>query len=292
MRHILVIPTDLIEKLNRAFANEECRRKWNSIGVDSVEEMVNLVIRKMNEDFGKLSIDSYEVENCDVIKEAVENKGSQSKYLGYLKTADENIDGLFFYNEPLTSTGNDLMTRNIWPSLIGIYKGIKDNMVDLHINSRPVYIVNINETSRMRNKGVKINIICALLLGFNYTDVFNNSVMDVVPVDCSLPDGTAVDITRNLKEVFRTVQQFDELISDNNANDYFEYDDEERIVTILPNRLESTNPAAELYRFCSKIIPLAFIAKGNNYQINTELLEGSNISVSDVLIEYLRRFND
>lgn len=292
MRHILVVPTDLIEKLNDARADDECHSRWTDIGVESAEDMMNLIVRKMNEEFVKLSIISYEVKDKAEIKEDVANNGSASKYLGYLKTENEDIDGLFFYNEPKTSTGNDLMTRNIWPSLIGIYKGIKDNMVDLHFNSRPVYIVNINETSRMQNKGVKINIICAMLSGFNYTDVFNNSVMDVAPVDYALPDGTVIEITGKPKDVFRTVQQFDELISDNNNNDYFEYDDEEKTVTILPNRFNSSNPSAELYRFCSKIIPVAYIAKENNYQIDVEPLDTVNIGNLDVLKEYLRRFNN
>ena len=130
-----------------------------------------------------------------------------------------------------------------------------------------------------------------MLLGFSYTDVFNNPVMDVAPVNYTLPDGTVIGSTIKAKERFRSVQQFDELVSDNNHNDYFEYNDEQRTVTILPNKFDSSNPSAELYRFCAKIIPVAYIAKENNYRIDAGALEDINIGNIDVLKEYLRRFN-
>lgn len=294
LNHILIIPNDLIDKLSTAQADENCHEKWLEIGVDTADDMMNAIINKMNEKFDKISITSYRSEDKNAIKDAVNNSGNVSKYLGYLENENGNIDGLFFYNEPQTSTGNDLMTRNIWPALMGIYNNILDSMVDLHISSRPVYIVNINETSRMSNRGVKINIICAMLSDFNYIDMFENSVLDIVsaeliPVDYMLDDGPVIELQGSPKSFFKSLEDFESLITE---NDYFEYDNENKIMSVLPNRFQSSNPSAELYRYCSKIVPAAYIAKENNFTINVEPLNDVTGSNLDILKAYLRKFNE
>lgn len=295
MKHTLVIPTDLIEKLNVAHDDYDCHERWLEIGIDTAEEMLNAVLTKMNEQFTKLSISSYRTEDKYDIKNALNNSGNASKYLGYLEKEDGNIDGLFFYNEPQTSTGNDLMTRNIWPSLIGIYKNISDSMVDLRFSSRPVYIVNLNETSRMANRGVKVNIICAMLSGFNYVDMFDNPILDIVPteelspVDYVLDDGTFIEVQQSARIIFNTLESLNNLIHD---NDYFEIYNDARVMRVLSSRFESSNPSAEVYRFCPKIIPAAYIAKDNKFQIDIDALADVNSGNIDILKSYLRKFNN
>lgn len=116
--------------------------------------------------------------------------------------------------------------------------------------------------------------------------------MDVVAsVDSTLLDGAIIKISGKLKDVFRTVQKFGKFISDDDHNDYFECDDEQKIITILPNKFNSSNPSAELYRFCSKIIPAAYIAKENGYRINIDRLKIKNVGNLDVIKEFLGKFN-
>lgn len=280
----------MVEKLNTAQNDPVCQAKWAQIGVNNANEMIDAIIDKMNSTFGKINIAGYETDDKNNIKDAVNNSGNVSKYLGYLKTDEGNIDGLFFYNEPQTSTGNDLMTRNIWPSLIGIYKNIADSMVDLNISSRPVYIVNINETTRMSNRGVKINIICAVLSGFNYVDMFDTPYLDVLPrVDYMLNDGTIIEIEGNPNTLLKSLDNYNTLFE---SNDYFEYDSNEKVMTVLSNRFESSNPSAEVYRFCPKIIPAAYIAKNQQYRIDVDQLDNVNGGNLDILKAYLRKFNE
>ena len=117
--------------------------------------MINRVISEMNKRFPKLSIINYRVDNKDNIKETIGNRGSSSIYAGYLETENGNVDGLFFYIPPSLNSGNDFLTRQVMPTLLGIYEGISQDMIDLHFNNRPVYILNINETNRSEQRAVK-----------------------------------------------------------------------------------------------------------------------------------------
>lgn len=92
----------------------------------------------------------------------------------------DNGRRVFFIFQPSLNSGNDFLTRQVMPSLLGIYEGISQDMVDLHFNNRPVYIVNINETNRSEQRAVKVSFICAELLGFKYLDIFGREFQDII----------------------------------------------------------------------------------------------------------------
>lgn len=85
-----------------------------------------------------------------------------------------------FYIPPSLNSGNDFLTRQVMPTLLGIYEGISQDMIDLHFNNRPVYILNINETNRSEQRAVKVSFICAELLGFKYLDIFGREFHDIL----------------------------------------------------------------------------------------------------------------
>lgn len=295
MNHVLVVPQDLIDKLQSVETEAAVVDRWKSIGVTNSVEMMTKVIEKLNSTFEKLHISDYRVEDKNSIKEKLENSGNVSKYLGYLEKEDGSIDGLFFYNEPKTSNANDIATRNVWPALIGIYNSISDEMVDLHINNRPVYIVNLNETTRLQQRSVKVNILCSIAAGFNYVDVFDNGLDDVIaeiaPVEYLVDGQLMIEYTNNPRSTIKTLSNFDKLVKGNQDNDFFDVDENNKIVSMLSKRLDnSSNPSAEFYRYCSRIVPAAYYAKTDEFEIDIEQLEHVSTSNTEIIKAYLRKF--
>lgn len=219
LNHILVLPEEFETKLNEAHADSDIHEKWLQIGVDTVQDMINRVISEMNKRFPKLSIINYRVDNKDNIKETIGNRGSSSIYAGYLETENGNVDGLFFYIPPSLNSGNDFLTRQVMPTLLGIYEGISQNMIDLHFNNRPVYILNINETNRSEQRAVKVSFICAELLGFKYLDIFGREFHDILTSLSTEDDEFQIS----------SLADFNRLFAVNGDNELFIVNDEEKV---------------------------------------------------------------
>ena len=180
MERCLVIPQDLVDKLNAAYADVPTKNKWVAIGVNNVNEMIERIIDDLNNKNPKLTIISYRVESNTDIKDRIENSGTTSKFGGYIENNKGNIDALFFYIEPNVGSANDFLSRYVMPSILGIYKSVEKRTKDMHINYMPVYIVGLCSTSRIGNDSVKRTIICAETMGFDYLDVFNNTYKEVI----------------------------------------------------------------------------------------------------------------
>ena len=75
MRHVLVVPDDLIEKLHKAEDDTAILARWEQIGVGSAEEMMDQIICRLNEKFAKLNLAGYRRERKDVIKKNLNNGG-------------------------------------------------------------------------------------------------------------------------------------------------------------------------------------------------------------------------
>lgn len=284
MKHTLVVPKDLIEKLDAAVGDTAIMTRWGQIGVSSTEEMMDKMISRLNQKYEKLKLSGYRREDKAVIKANLNNSGNVSKYLGYFENESGGIDGLFFYNEPKSNNSNDIATRNIWAALLGIYGSVSAEMVDLHFCSRPVYIVNLNETSRLSQRGVKVNIICAMLMGFHYMDMFDNELTDIIAMD---------DACLNPCTMITDLKHFGNFVSAGQHNEFFQVDDETRTVIMSADKFrESSNPSAELYRVCSRIVPAAYFAKREAYRIDIHNLEQMDNTNMNILKAYLRRFNE
>ncbi len=281
MNHILVLPEEFETKLNEAHADNDIHSKWLQIGVDTVQDMINRIISEMNERFPKLSITNYRADNKDNIKETIGNRGSNSVYAGYFETEKGNVDGLFFYIPPSLNSGNDLLTRQVLPSLLGIYEGISQDMVDLHFNNRPVYILNINETNRSEQRAVKVSFICAELLEFKYLDIFGREFHDVI-TSLNGEDDDEFQIT--------SLTNFNRLFATNGNNELFVVDDEEKVLQLLSTKLTtSTNPSAEMYRYCLKVLPAIYMAIDAGYQVNIDAFDNVQMGMFDVIRAYVSK---
>ena len=267
MNHILVLPEEFETNLNDAFANNDIHAKWLRIGIDTVLDMKNSIIAKLNEKYSKLNITGFRIESKQTIKERIENNGSTSVYAGYIEKENGNIDGLFFYIPPSLNSGNDFLTRQVFPSLIGIYENISPNMKDMHFNSRPVYILNINETNRAEQRAVKISFLCAELLGFNYLDVFERDFHDIV-----------TDGDNSIPVITLTI--FNNLFATNGNNEWFIVNHIDKTLKLLSSRVtSSSNPSAEIYRYALKVLPAIYMAVEEGYRIDLSDFENVNVGM-------------
>ncbi|MBR5202553.1 MAG: hypothetical protein IKW45_04750 [Clostridia bacterium] len=277
MNHILVLPAEFETTLNTAYQNVDIHNKWLEIGVDTIEDMMNKIISQLNETNPKLCISNWRTENKNTIKEKVGNRGNTSVYAGYFEKENGNIDGLFFYIPPSLNSGNDFLTRQVIPTLIGIYEGIAQDMADMHFNNRPVYIMNINETNRSEQRAVKISFLCSELLGFKYLDIFSRNYHDVINTD-------------ETQGCLNELNTFNQLFSINGTNELFFIDNETKRLKLLSDRVtNSTNPSAEMYRYCLKVLPAIYMAFNEGYKIDMDEFNNVQINMVDVIKTYIAK---
>lgn len=280
MNRILVLPEEFEVKLNEAHADNTIHLKWLEIGVDTVQDMIDRIISELNKKFPKLKITGYRACSKDNIKNTIGNRGMNSVYSGYFETEVGNVDGLFFYIPPKLNSGNDILTRQVMPSLLGIYEGIYQDMIDLHFNNRPVYIVNLNETNRSEQRAVKISFICAELLGFRYLDLFDRQFHNVLsPLSFGNSENQIINLT-----------DFDSLLSTNGNNEYFEVDDNDKTLILLSSRItDSSNASAEMYRYLLRVLPAIYMAIEKDYSINITDFNGVSLSMIDIIRNYISK---
>lgn len=284
MKHELVYPNEFIEKLEEAYQNSEMREKFQSIGANNVQDLIKIITKTLNLKFPKLHICGTRNKSKEDIKEKIENDGNTSKFAGYFLNENGLIDAYFFYIEPGIDSANDILTRQVMPTLIGVYKNIKNETKDIHFNCKPVYILSLCTTKRMQQNSVKKTIICAELLGFNYIDIFDNNYYDIIN-------------NTNEEEIplakINTLFEFDSFLKKDGINEYFSIDFTNKSLKILNGRLcSSANPSAELYRYAFRIIPAIYMAKEEKYVIDaTEL---NNISFDNVVLikDYISKIGE
>lgn len=166
------------------------------------------------------------------------------------------------------------------PSLLGIYEGISQDMVDLHFNNRPVYIVNINETNRSEQRAVKVSFICAELLGFKYLDIFGREFQDIIT---NLNEGDDEFQISSLAD-------FNRLFATNGNNELFVVNDEEKVLRLLSIKVAtSSNPSAEMYRYLLKVLPAIYMAIDAGYQVNIDDFDNVHLSMFDVIRTYISK---
>lgn len=282
MIHTLVIPVELEQKLITAHADATTHNKWLAIGVDTVDDMLNRIMERLNEKNPKLEIKSVRKEDKTIIKERIFNSSRVSMFAGYLENVNGNVDALFFYVDPNAGNANDFLASKIPPVILGIYKNHAATKKDLHINNMPLYVVSVCTSSRVNNASVKQQIICAETMGVNYIDVFDNRLYDV------LNAGTDDIVTR-----IESLQQLDAMISRGASNDSFQVDTINHTLTIVClNMLKRTNDTAYIYRWFLKVIPAVYLAANENYTIdltNIRMITNGDIPL---IREYIEKFPD
>lgn len=278
MDHVIVLPKEFIEKLSEAYSKNEIHSKWLDINVDTVEDMINRIISKLNSTYPKLNVKKYRVISKDDIKERLHNKGNSSKFTGYFEREDGEIDAMIFYIPPSLNSANDFLSRQVLPTLLGIYKGNPLKAADLHFNNMPIYILNINETGRSDQLSVKKNIICAEILNWNYLDIFEREYRDIID-------------NKLMKYQDMTLVQYNNFLLFSSGSELFTVDENVQELKLLLSQVTaSANPAAEIYRYCLKVLPAIYIAVNQDYHIIVEGLNKTMTNGVDILNKYVNNF--
>lgn len=281
MKHTLVIPSDLKDKLEIAHTDDSVHTKWLAIYVDTVEDMINRIKDRLNAKNPKLEIADVRVEEKSEIKRRINNSGTASKFTGYFENENNAVVALFFYIDPDPGNANDFVSSKMPPVLLGMYRGFADSTKDLHINNMPIYLVSLCTTSRVNNASVKQQIICAETMGIHYVDVFDNRLYDI------MNDGAEDIITK-----ISSVEQLQALISQNGANDYFEIiEDEKKLKIKCENVLRRTNDTAYVYRWFLRVIPAVYLASNQGYMIDVSAINAITNSGITIIRKYIEKFN-
>jgi len=278
----LILPQDLIDKLETAFLDLNTKKKWKSIGVNSISQMLDHMIMELNKKNIKLSITSRRIETADEIKEKLENGGNKSKFAGYFENEKGFVDALFFYIDPDAKSANDFISRYVMPVVLGIYKNCEHRVRDNHINFMPVYIVSFCSTSRPGNASVKKNIVLAETIGFEYLDIFNNTYHEVI---------NKIDSNGNPITSILTLEDLNDFLKDSGGNKYFDIDFVNKTIVIKSDILaKSTNQSAEIYRYALRVIPAVYLAGKKNYTIDVTSLSKNSTEFGKVLYRFLSKF--
>lgn len=282
MNRTLILPQDLIDKLETAFLDLNTKKKWKSIGVNSISQMLDHMIMELNKKNIKLSITSRRIETADEIKEKLENGGNKSKFAGYFENEKGFVDALFFYIDPDAKSANDFISRYVMPVVLGIYKNCEHRVRDNHINFMPVYIVSFCSTSRPGNASVKKNIVLAETIGFEYLDIFNNTYHEVI---------NKIDSNGNPITSILTLEDLNDFLKDSGGNKYFDIDFVNKTIVIKSDILaKSTNQSAEIYRYALRVIPAVYLAGKKNYTIDVTSLSKNSTEFGKVLYRFLSKF--
>lgn len=282
MSHILVLPDELRVKLNAAYSDATAHSKWLSIGVNTVDDMIDRIVADLNSAYPVLSITSTREESATNIKERIESTGNASMFVGYFENEKGSVNALFFYIPPNAANANDFIPAKVMPPIFGIYNNIKTRTKDRHIHCMPVFIVNLCTTTRVNNASVKKQIICCETLDFHYYDIFQNMYHDVI-------DG--IDANGNpIKTKLITLQELDDLLGGAANNKWFEIDNTRKILKILDTTVtNSTNATSDIYRLSLYAIPAVYMAVKGGFSIDTTDIATLGGEVADILRTFISK---
>ena len=281
MNHILVLPEDLRGKLNVAYNDETTREKWRNIGINTVDEMIERIVKDLNNKYD-LSIISTREETADDIKERIESGGYKSIFTGYFENENGFIDALFCYIPPDPGNANDCVSMKVMPPMFGVYKKIQTRTKDRHINCMPVFIVSLCTTSRVNNASVKKQIICCEISGYYYHDIFKNEYYDVIGRN---------DVQGELVTTIKTLNHLDELLGGAANNKWFEVDYTNKIFKVLATTImNSSNPTSDVYRLSLYVRPGVYLAINEGYTIDITSAQDWGGDVAKTLRQFISKF--
>lgn len=282
MSHVLVLPDELRAKLGAAYMDATSHAKWLSIGVNTVDDMVDRIISDLNANYPVLQITSFREDTTNDIKSRLGSTGNVSMFVGYFENENGCVDSLFFYIPPNAANANDFIPAKVMPPIFGIYNNIKNVTRDRHINCMPVFIVNLCITTRVNNASVKKQIICCETLDFHYLDVFKNVYQDVI---------AGIDVNGEpIKTKIYTLKELDDLLGGTTGNKWFVVDASNKIMRILSTTVTtSKNATSEIYRLSLYVLPAVYLAINEGFYIDLSNIAVITGDVADTLRTFISK---
>lgn len=272
MKRKIVLSNDLKEKINSVNYNDEC---WQMNSINNSDDLLKLLINKLNEKYKKLEITEYEF-NDDV---SIDNESST--YFGLIINDHEEVDGYTFVIPPSYETRSGVLAQQVFPVLSGLMKNIdyKDNK----ICNKPIFILNINEVNL--TPSIAVNIKSGEILNFKYIDIFERSLDEILEA-------------KSMKKMVNNLVDYDlwlKQLQNNNINEFFELDLDNHIMYFLPNRIkDGIHVNNEPYWFVLKAYTAVYLALNEGYKIDMSkydqtILRGNK--TLDAFREYIERIS-
>lgn len=262
----LIIPDKIPEKLKGASSKVEVKKEWKKINATSCDDIIRIIANKIQSYDDRINIEKTIISTKQNIKSKIEGVNKVSDFLGYLSNENNDVCAYVFFTPPNTNGSSTFLAQQVIPTISYI---IDECIIDspcYRLTNRPIYIINLNEVvTRMTSDSVAVNIISAIILEFNYIDIFNFSL-------AFSPDS------------INCIADYDRLLKNTNTegkNEIFELNVSAKKVKFLKCRLkDGINVNNEPYWFALKAYAAAYLASMEDYELDISeietLKEGNN----------------
>lgn len=252
MEHGLYFSSELEEKLKNV--SNETKQAWKDIGVNSYLELMECCIVKLNDTYSKLNIASVSFE------EDIQVYGQSNTYFGLIKNENDVLLAYVFVIPPGYETRSGVLAQQVFPVLSGITLELKTSK-DIRINNRPIFIINLNEANLTAS--VAVNIKSGTVLGFNYIDVYDRDIDDIL-------------LSKGINPAVRSLEDYNCMVSKVNKsgiNEFFEVNTSDKTITFLKIRLkDGINVHNEPYWFVLKAYAALYLAKKEGYTCEMSIM--------------------
>lgn len=252
MKHRLFFSSELEEKLKNV--SNETKQAWKGIGADSYLELMECCIGKLNDTYSKLNIVSV------LFDEDIQVYYQSNTYFGLIKNENDVLLAYVFVIPPKYETRSGVLAQQVFPVLSGITPKLKASK-DIRINNRPIFIVNLNEANL--TAAVAVNIKSGTILGFNYIDVYDRDVDEIL-----LSNGINPEV-HFLEDYNCMVAK----VNKSGINEFFEVNTISKTITFLTTRLkDGINVNNEPYWFVLKAYAALYLAKKEGYMCEMSVM--------------------
>lgn len=252
MEHRLYFSSELEEKLKNV--SSETKQAWKDIGAYSYLELMEYCIAKLNDTYSKLRIASVSFE------EDIQVYGQSNTYFGLIKNENDVLLAYVFVIPPKYETRSGVLAQQVFPVLSGITPELKTSK-DIRINNRPIFIINLNEANLTAS--VAVNIKSGTILGFNYIDVYDRDIDEIL-------------LSNGMNPAVCSLEDYDCMVSKVNKsgiNEFFEVNTSDKTITFLKIRLkDGIHVNNEPYWFVLKAYAALYLAKKEGYTCEMSIM--------------------
>nr|DAL98688.1 MAG TPA: hypothetical protein [Caudoviricetes sp.] len=252
VEHRLYFSSELEEKLKNV--SSETKQAWKDIGANSYLELMECCIVKLNDTYSKLNIVSVSFE------EDIQVYGQSNTYFGLIKNENDVLLAYVFVIPPKYETRSGVLAQQVFPVLSGITPELKTSK-DIRINNRPIFIINLNEANLTAS--VAVNIKSGTVLGFNYIDVYDRDIDEIL-------------LSNGINPAVRSLEDYNCMVSKVNKsgiNEFFEVNTSDKTITFLKIRLkDGIHVNNEPYWFVLKAYAALYLAKKEGYTCEMSIM--------------------
>ena len=165
-----------------------------------------------------------------------------------------------FVIPPKYETRSGVLAQQVFPVLSGITPELKTSK-DIRINNRPIFIINLNEANLTAS--VAVNIKSGTVLGFNYIDVYDRDIDEIL-------------LSNGMNPAVRSLEDYNCMVSKVNKsviNEFFEVNTSDKTITFLKVRLkDGIHVNNEPYWFVLKAYAALYLAKKEGYTCEMSIM--------------------